>query len=88
MNEVLNYPVAVMFILKNMYFGECNFEPELDEEGNQKISEDGKTIQKAVHSKGYTFREWCEKHDLILKQSNLVDSNNRPIRVGTPNFKK
>jgi hypothetical protein len=88
MNEMVNYPAAVMFILKNMYFNECTFEPELDDEGNQKKDEKGRGIQKAKHESGKTFKQWCEQHSLIVSESTIINPNAQPLKIVKPNIVK
>lgn len=87
MSDVMNYPQAIMFILKNMYFAECTFEPELDEEGVQKKDAQGRGIQQAKHEEGLTFRQWCEKHDLIQSATKIIDPASKPLKIVKPNFK-
>jgi hypothetical protein len=88
MNEMVNYPAAVMFILKNMYFNECTFEPELDEEGNQKKDEKGRGIQKAKHQDGKTFKQWCEFHQLVVSESTIINPNAKPLKIVKPGIAK
>jgi hypothetical protein len=88
MNELVNYPAAVMFILKNMYFNECTFEPEMDEEGNQKKDDKGRGIQKAKHEEGKTFRQWCEMHGLIVTESTIINPSAKPLKIVKPSFNK
>ena len=84
MNETLNFPEAVMLLLKRAYFSECTAEAELDEEGNEKKDAQGKTIKRAKHQEGLTFRQWCEASGLILNQNKIIDPSSQPLKIIKP----
>jgi hypothetical protein len=80
MNETINFPAAVVFILKNMYFNECEFIQEKDAEGNPLKNEEGKLLKSAKHPEGFTFKQWLESHDLILKSSGII-TDKMPLQI-------
>lgn len=80
MNETINFPAAVVFILKNMYFNECEFIQENDAEGNPLKNEEGKLLKSAKHPAGFTFKQWLESHELILKSSGII-TDKMPLQI-------
>jgi hypothetical protein len=84
MNETLNFPEAVMLLLKRAYFSECTFVDELDEQGNPKIDAQGKTIKRAKHQNDITFKVWCEQYGLILNQNKIIDPASQPLKIIKP----
>jgi hypothetical protein len=83
MNETINFPAAVVFILKNMYFNECEFFQENDAEGNPMKNEEGKLLKSAKHPEGLTFKEWLELHKLVLKSSGII-TDKMPLQIIKP----
>jgi hypothetical protein len=83
MNETINFPAAVVFILKNMYFNECEFFQENDAEGNPMKNEEGKLLKSAKHPEGLTFKEWLELHQLVLKSSGII-TDKMPLQIIKP----
>ena len=88
MNEALNFPQAIMLLLKRAYFSECEFTPELDEAGNEKTDEAGRTMKQAKHQSGLTFKQWCEQNDLIVNNaSKIIDPASQPLKIVKPLIK-
>lgn len=83
MNETINFPAAVTFILKNMFFNECEFFQELDAEGNPLKNEEGKLMKTAKHPDAINFKEWLERHQLILKSSGII-TDKMPLKIIKP----
>lgn len=88
MNEALNFPQAIMLLLKRAYFSECEFIAELDEVGNEKKDEAGRTMKQAKHQTGLTFKQWCEQNDLIVNNaSKIIDPASQPLKIVKPIIK-
>lgn len=83
MNETINFPAAVVFILKNMYFNECEFFQENDADGNPMKNEEGKLLKSAKHPEGLNFKEWLELHQLVLKSSGII-TDKMPLKIIKP----
>ena len=82
MNETINFPAAVVFILKNMYFNECEFFQENDADGNPMKNEEGKYILPllcAVYLVGFTFCSceymFCVKTVSVINKNKIIVFN-------------
>lgn len=74
--QQIQFGSAVLMLLQREYIRECQIEPALDENGNQRTDKSGQPMDRAVHPLGFNFESWLIQNKLIVEQPTIIKPNN------------
>ena len=79
-NNLIHPQKAIIFLLQREYLRECKIEPIKNESGEIEKDENGNDKMKAVHPNNWTYFDWAEKNNLIVKDQKIIKPNNEIIK--------